>query len=239
MEHQWASPGDIAELDRQIERGSLFTQASLERSFHRLNNAEALLSRVIDRLVANGLMTEDELGVTLEDAEDAQQPEDDGEDPPSPASIAWPSIALRVDNDNSDDVDRDPPTVAAVDCVARMAVCQAVCCKLKFPLSPEEVDGGRLKWDIGHPYVIRHASNGYCVHNDTATGHCGVYSDRPGVCRRYSCVGDTRIWSDFDGMVLNHEWLDAHLPARELHVAAVVPEMEVVVSIGTKPSPGP
>lgn len=216
-----------------MERGSLFTQATLERSFRRLNNAEALLSRVIERLVANGLVTENELGVTLEEAEDTQQPDDNTEDPPPPASIGWPSIAVRVDNDDDD------RSGAPVDCAARLPVCGAVCCKLKFPLSAAEVDAGRLKWDIGHPYVIRHASTGYCVHNNAGSRSCAVYEDRPGVCRRYSCAGDTRIWSDFDAMVLNHEWLDTHLAANDLHVATVVPEMEVLVSIGPKPAAGP
>lgn len=230
MEHDCASPADVAELDRQVERGSLFTQAALERSFRRLNNAEALLSRVIDRLVVNGIMTEDESDVSLEDADD--EPPPDAEDPPPPASIGWPSIAMRID-----DGDESAPSV--VDCAARMHVCRAVCCKLKFPLSPAEVEAGQLKWDIGHPYVIRQASTGYCVHNAGATGRCGVYADRPGVCRRFSCAGDTRIWSDFDGMVLNDEWLDAHLSANDLHVSSVVPEMEVLVSIGSKPATVP
>jgi len=230
MEHECASPGDVAELDRQLERGSLFTQATLDRSFRRLNNAEALLSRVIDRLVANGLVTEDELGVTLEDADQEDVDPPDPDDPPAPASIGWPSIALRIDAG-------EEPAPAVVDCDARMHICRAVCCKLKFPLSPTEVEGGIVKWDIGHPYVIRHASTGYCVHNDRATARCGVYADRPGVCSRYSCAGDSRIWSDFDAMVLNHEWLDSHLSANDLHVSSVVPEMEVLVSIGAKPAP--
>ena len=107
------------------------------------------------------------------------------------------------------------------------------------PRPSPAVGAGRVKWGIGHPYVLSHASAGYCVHNATATRSCAVYEDRPGVCRRYSCVGDTRIWSDFDAMVLNHEWLDTHLSVNDLHVASVVPEMEVLVSIGPKPSPGP
>ena len=107
-----------------------------------------------------------------------------------------------------------------------MHICRAVCCKLKFPLSCDEVDSGKVKWDVGHPYVIRHESTGYCTHNDTATGGCRVYEDRPAVCRRYSCAHDTRIWSDFEGMVLNQEWIDGHLSARDFHVSAVVPPME-------------
>jgi Fe-S-cluster containining protein len=96
-----------------------------------------------------------------------------------------------------------------VDCAARMHVCQAVCCTLPFPLSAEEVEAGEVRWDLGHPYVIRQTAEGYCVHNERPTGGCDVYDHRPGVCRGYSCAEDARIWSDFDNMVLNEEFLSS------------------------------
>ena len=92
-----------------------------------------------------------------------------------------------------------------------MPVCQAVCCRLKFALSQEEVEQGQVKWDIGHPYVIRQDSNGYCCHNDAGSRSCAIYNDRPNLCRRYSCRHDNRIWTDFEGMVLNTEWITEHL----------------------------
>ena len=33
---------------------------------------------------------------------------------------------------------------------------------------------------------------------------------RPTVCREYSCANDPRIWTDFDAMVLNDEWIAQH-----------------------------
>jgi len=254
----YASHVELAELDRQIERGSLFTQATLQRGFRRIGDAETLLVNLVRALTAKGLVSEEELGVALaadpdniEDAPAAAPPADpvgdagrtdhvgpvavvedeaaghehDAIDPDEPGpttpGINWPTIALRVDDPDADDT----PEVL-VDCNARMHVCQAVCCKLKFPLSTEEVDSGKVKWDIGHPYIIRQESSGSCTHNDTSSGGCGIYADRPAVCRRYSCAGDTRIWTDFDQMVLNHEWIAAHLGRRDLHVAAVLPSME-------------
>lgn len=215
--------GDLEELDRQVERGSLFTQATLERAFRRIGNAEGLLSRLVEQLLVAGVVTADDLGVALEDPLD-----EDDEAPDNSSTIVWPSVTLRLDGDEAP---ADAPAVL-VDCAARMPVCQAVCCRLKFPLSPEEVDGGTVKWDIGHPYIIRQGSDGYCSHHDPTAGGCTVYDDRPGVCRRYSCAGDTRIWADFDGMVLNHAWIDANLHAGDLHVARVVPSMEVPVAMG-------
>jgi Fe-S-cluster containining protein len=218
----------VAELDRQVERGSFFTQAVLQRGFSRLDQAETLLTRLVDALAARGLVDPEDLGytVTRVPAEPAGTV-DDGElpDPPPVESgesgIGWPTVALRVE-----DPEESNRRGVAVDCDARMHICKAVCCKLKFPLTCEEVDSGRVKWDIGHPYVIRHESSGYCTHNDTATGGCRIYEDRPAVCRRYSCAGDTRIWNDFEGMVLNQDWIDQHLGARDLHLSAVMPAME-------------
>ncbi len=218
----FASRAELLELDRQLERGSLFTQASLERSIHRLGQAESLITDLVTALDARGVVSVQELGVHLDDgAEEA----DEEVGARTSAGVSWPSIALRVDHSEVPDT----PDVI-VDCASRMHVCHAVCCKLKFPLSADEVDGGHVKWDIGHPYVIRQESSGYCTHNDTATGGCGVYADRPGICRRYSCANDGRIWKDFDDMVLNEEWLAENLGGRDLHVRAVFPSMEAVAT---------
>lgn len=212
----------VSELDRQLERGSFFTQAVFQREFSRLEQAEALLTRLVDVLAGRGLLSPEELGLAAK-----PQPDPAGAAPSSAPvepeqEINWPSIALRVD-----DPDETSPAGVTVDCAARLQFCHAVCCRLKFPLSCEEVDAGKVKWDIGHPYVIRHESNGYCTHNDPTRG-CRVYEDRPAVCRRYSCVHDKRIWKDFENMVLNQEWIDEHLERRDLHVAAVLPSMEQV-----------
>ena len=68
-----------------------------------------------------------------------------------------------------------------------------------------------VKWDLGRPYFIRHEASGYCTHIDPATLACRIYGDRPAVCRGYSCAGDDRIWLDFEAMVLNVEWIEAHV----------------------------
>ena len=219
----YASRGQLAELDRQIERGSMFTQASLQRGFSRIDETETLLVSLIQALSAKGLVSEEELGVTVAEEEeaDAAPQHETREVTGAPPAINWPTIALRVDEPEA----ADTPEVL-VDCDARMHVCHAVCCKLKFPLNTPEVESGVVKWDIGHPYIIRQESNGCCTHNDPATGHCGIYADRPCICRGYSCAGDTRIWKDFDGMVLNQEWIDTHLGGRDLHVSAVFPSMD-------------
>jgi hypothetical protein len=113
-------------------------------------------------------------------------------------------LVLRCDDGAAD------RTGTPVDCGARMSICQAVCCKLDFALTREEVLAGQVQWDLGRPFFVGRDTNSYCVHNDRRTGGCGVYADRPAICRRWSCANDPRIWKDFDGMELNAEWLSAH-----------------------------
>lgn len=256
MENGKVSTTEFAELNRQVERGSLFTQATLQRGFERIAESEKFISTLTMALIAKGIVTAEELAVTIErvdeddvEAEGAARAGDTGGDtgdgfelveaegaPTITAAIVsdsmgngngsvnqinWPSIAIRVD---PEDAGAEPSVL--VDCDARMHICHAVCCRLKFPLSGPEIDAGHVKWDIGHPYVIRQRPDGRCVHNDGETGHCGVYDNRPRICRQYSCVGDGRIWTDFDNMVLNQEWIDAHVGQNDLHVSAVLPSLE-------------
>lgn len=231
MSYESAVDVRVAELDRQVERGSLFTQAVFQRGFRRIDHAETLLAGLIEVLAAKGVISPDEVGVAFagEQAKDRESAAVEDEQAPAgepQSDITWPSVTLRVPP-----ADQPTEPEVVVDCEARMHVCHSVCCKLKFPLSCDEVDHGRVKWDIGHPYVIRQEASGYCTHNDASTGRCGVYEDRPGICRSYSCALDTRIWKDFENMVLNQEWIDEHLGRRDLHVKAVIPSMEVPVQI--------
>jgi Fe-S-cluster containining protein len=181
----------------------MFTQAVFQKSFTRLSLVEAMLGELIDALMAKGLVVSDELpGATAAAAEaDVRAAEHLTEAEPS---LGWPKVAVRVDPS-------EPEADEPVDCGARMHICEAVCCKLKFALTSDEIEVGVVKWDIGHPYIIRQNSTGYCCHNDSASNGCTIYADRPSLCRRYSCKNDARIWTDFDNMVLNREWIDQHV----------------------------
>jgi Fe-S-cluster containining protein len=194
------SDDDATLLERQLERGSLFVHTSLGEAFLRIGDTRAFLFALIDLLLQKGLLTEAEVEATVGRIRLAlaERGELDG-----------PGTAVRVDPET---VPTDP---VPVDCQARMAVCHAVCCKLHFALSVAEVETGHVKWDLGRPYFIRHDPDGRCTHGDGQTGACRVYEQRPLVCRRYSCAGDSRIWADFDAMALNQPWIDEHLMAQE------------------------
>ena len=191
------SESELDALLRQVERAGLFTHSALGRGHLRQRELESFVYGLIDALMARGAIEEGELAAAVEAVREQMDNSDE---------VPEPGVVLRVDKPEAADV---PP--AQVDCGARMHICQAVCCRLDFALAYDEVERGVLRWDMGRPYLIRHEADGYCVHNDRSTGGCGVYADRPTPCRAYSCAGDERIWTDFDAMQLNTEWIEANL----------------------------
>jgi Fe-S-cluster containining protein len=88
-----------------------------------------------------------------------------------------------------------------IDCEARLHLCKAGCCKLHFSLSLQDLDERVVRWDYARPYQIGRRDDGYCVHNIPGTCMCNVYEHRPGVCRKYDCREDKRIWKDFNARI--------------------------------------
>lgn len=208
-DHMVPSDPVVEELHRQIERASLFTHTALGESFSRMSEGQAFLYGLADVLLAKGYVNETELMAAVDNtrAELTQRGE-----------IAGAKILVRVDAEGASSGEPD----VKVDCSKRMHICKAVCCRLDFALSVSEIEEGKVKWDLGRPYFIRHSANGCCVHNDSRGGGCSVYSDRPGVCRRYSCAKDARIWKNFEAMELNTKWIEQNLRGldrpRAIHV---------------------
>jgi Fe-S-cluster containining protein len=215
-----AQPDPVEELARQVERASLFTHACLDRVAGRASGIEGKLDELIELLRAKGTLDE-ELPSTPLDVPGLPVPPAEGEEPQEPAPVRWPSFALRASTPT-------PQPAVEVNCAERMHICHAVCCKLNFALTAEEVDAGQVRFDVGFPYMIRHDADGWCTHNDRSTGFCKVYADRPGICRHYSCANDDRIWSDFEKMELNHEWLEENLgDAPRIRLRLNLPLMDV------------
>lgn len=90
---------------------------------------------------------------------------------------------------------------ADIDCAARIHLCQARCCSFTFPLSPQDLDEGGVRWDVEDPYMIRHDEDGYCSHLDRGTLGCTIHQRRPATCRQYDCRQDPRVWVDFEARV--------------------------------------
>ena len=190
-------PAGLQRLERQVERSQFLMHSTVGEQSGRLREIEAVLYGLIDVLAERGIASPQ--AVQRAAFEVRAEMEAHGE-------TSELRLGLRVD-------DGPPAPPRAVNCAERLSICKAVCCSLDFALSAPEVEAGRVKWDLGRPYFIRQEADGRCCHLDPLHGGCGVYADRPRVCRQYSCEGDARIWSDFDRMVLNQAWVDAHLAA--------------------------
>lgn len=101
-----------------------------------------------------------------------------------------------------------------IDCENRIALCRGACCRLSFALTVQDLEEGRVKWDLGRPYMIRHDEDGYCHHIERASKRCGLYDSRPVVCRSYDCRKDKRIWEDFENRVVSPN-LEQLFPQRQ------------------------
>ena len=199
----------LAGVERQLERDSVRTQSLFNRTFERLTELEQLLLGLVDVLLKRGV-------VSAQEIEPAAQAI--GQQLAARGEGSEHRVILRVDS-----AEQAAKPEQVVDCAARMHVCKAVCCKLSVQLSATEIEAGDVRWDLGRPYLLRREEDGRCSHQDRSSGFCGVYADRPRPCRQYSCANDYRIWSDFEGMVLNSEWIAAHLGADEPQLIPLQP----------------
>jgi hypothetical protein len=96
---------------------------------------------------------------------------------------------------------------ADVDCESRLDTCKAICCKLPFALSRQDVEEGIIRWEFGKPYLIAHGDDGYCVHLDRNTYKCTVREHRTVPCRGFDCRDNKQwhIWVDYEKKTLNSE----------------------------------
>lgn len=85
-----------------------------------------------------------------------------------------------------------------IDCASLIPLCKARCCTLTVYCSAQDLDERVVQWNYAKPYQLRKREDGYCAHSQPSTFHCGIYGQRPAVCRTYDCRGDRRIWRDFD-----------------------------------------
>lgn len=95
-----------------------------------------------------------------------------------------------------------------IDCSSCLEDCKAVCCKLPFALSKQDVHEGIIRWEFGRPYLIAHDPEGYCVHMNRETYRCTAYENRPVPCRGFSCRNNEKwpVWKDFNNKELNPEF---------------------------------
>jgi Fe-S-cluster containining protein len=105
----------------------------------------------------------------------------------------------------------------AIDCRDHVHLCRALCCKMVFPLSQQDVEEGVIRWDLSKPYIIAKGSDGYCRHLDRTRMGCTVHGCRPFPCRAYDCRKDSRIWLDFEAGAVNPKIHDLDWPHNLTH----------------------
>lgn len=118
---------------------------------------------------------------------------------------------------------------AEVDCEARFPLCHGACCSAEVPLAVQDLEEGKVRWDIARPYYLRKDSDGRCTHQARATFFCGTYETRPLPCRAYSCQGDVRIWRDFEKRIPNDKGIAAllsHKAERPLLLIGLPPTLK-------------
>jgi Fe-S-cluster containining protein len=132
-----------------------------------------------------------------------------------------PKVKLRVVGNKYDFPNSE------VDCESRYHLCHARCCSFTFSLSKQDVEEGKVLWEIEDPYVIRHEEDGYCSHLDRDTFFCSIHEHRPATCRGYDCRGDTRVWLDFDNRI------PAPMPEGLFQLTRRPPEVQAVAQAAT------
>src|SRR5262249_32895903 len=84
-----------SELDRQVERGNLFTHTALSEYAARANETEAMINGLVDYLVAHGMVESDGLLTAVEEAR---------AEAVSKHELVSAGVALRVDPPDADPV---------------------------------------------------------------------------------------------------------------------------------------
>lgn len=112
-------------------------------------------------------------------------------------------IGVQIDDRIPDKYAIPPEKLPAIDCEARIPLCRAACCSMRFALSAQDLDEGVMRWELGQPYRNRVGPDTRCVHQHRQTFGCTIYAQRPAVCRVYDCRNDRRIWVDFERREIN------------------------------------
>lgn len=188
----WTPGGDpVAEAATQpatageLERGLRFGHMLMTMSLLETREALAFARALGDVLMERGLVSREELQTRLNEAR-AQIEEN-----------PIPKVMLARGGDKY-----APENNVVIDCLERLPICRARCCKYSFCLTEQDLDEGVARWDYGQPYWMRKRPDGYCVHCDPETYRCEIFQYRPLVCRTYDCREDKRIWLDFEKRII-------------------------------------
>jgi hypothetical protein len=185
-----AQPAPAERLREEVAQGFLYAHSRANVNSSKLLEVSSFAYALIELLAERGVITVEELDERKEQVTKrlAEKFAERGM-----------GVALTAEEKDAEGASLN----AEIDCENRLQQCHAACCRLRFALTVRDVEAGRVKWNLGQPYMIRQGEDGYCHHLDRANHQCGIYEDRPFVCRAYDCRTDARIWEDFENGVIN------------------------------------
>ncbi|HEY8285691.1 MAG TPA: YkgJ family cysteine cluster protein [Chloroflexota bacterium] len=207
--------------ERQLAVGFGFCHNEINTLARQVVAASSQVGALASLLAERGLLSEEEL--ESRQAEELKRLK---------AVLDREDFGVAVSSEFPDKYAIPPEKLPDIDCEARLPLCRAACCSMRFALSTQDLDEGVVRWEYGQPYLIRHNPEvGRCVHQDPDTFHCGVYEKRPSVCRVYDCRKDARVWVDFEQRIINPDLfitmsngrLRPQFPKRDAKSAAPAP----------------
>jgi hypothetical protein len=183
-------PGETGGLMSAIQRGLIYTHNRVNKNTSEVHRANAAVQALIEILMDKGIL-DDQLWSALL-AEKSKHLR---------ASYVQQGMAVAMQEFKISKYEFK--SAAQIDCGNRIHLCKAVCCKLPLALSKEDIQEGKIQWELSHPYMIARNRDDYCVHHDTANCSCNVYEKRPIPCKGFDCREDKLIWLDFSERIIN------------------------------------
>jgi Fe-S-cluster containining protein len=184
----------FSKIQRDISSGLLYTHNRINANTAKNMESASFLYALIELLDEKGLLTIEELDERKKQVAERLV-----------KKFVESGLGLMYQDPEYDKYTFDQE--ADVDCESRLDTCKAVCCKLPFALSRQDVEEGIIRWEFGRPYLIAHGDDGYCVHLDRNTYKCTVREHRTVPCRGFDCRNNKQwhVWEDYEKKILNPE----------------------------------
>ncbi len=184
----------VSKIHKDLSSGLLYTHTRINANTNKNLEAASFLYALIELLNEKGLLTIEELDERKKQVAERLV-----------KRFVESGMGLMYQDPEYDKYTFDQE--AHVDCESQLAVCKAVCCKLPFALSKQDVEEGIIRWEFGRPYLIAHGGDGYCVHLDRETYRCTVREYRTVPCRGFDCRDNEKwkVWEDYERNILNNE----------------------------------
>ncbi len=185
------------DLRKEVVKGLLYTHTRINANTAKTLEASSFLYALIELFNEKGLLTFEELDERKKQVAERLV-----------KKFVESGVGLMYQDTEEDKYTFEKEAI--VDCESRLHICRAICCKLPFALSKQDVSEGIVKWEFAKPYLIAHDEDGYCVHLDRDNFRCAVREQRPLPCRGFGCRDNERwnVWTDYEKMELDPGFME-------------------------------